>query len=107
MVKFKKKGPRARTRKKMTKKTREKGMPNITKLLQEFEKGDKVHVKPDPSIMSGLPYKRFFGKTGEIVGKQGNCYIVELKDQKAIKKQIIHPAHLKKQERAKKDEEKD
>ncbi|MFW5902867.1 MAG: 50S ribosomal protein L21e [archaeon] len=104
MVKFKKKGSRAKTRKQLTKKTREKGMPNITKLLQEFEEGDKVHVKPDSSVTSGLPYKRFFGKTGEVTGKQGKCYIVELKDQKATKKQIIHPAHLKKQEKSKKSE---
>jgi len=99
MVKFKKKGTRAKTRSQLTKSTREKGTPNVNDLLKEFEEGEKVHVKPDPAITSGLPYRRFFGKTGEITGKQGKCYKVKLDDQGTQKEQIIHPVHLKKQEK--------
>lgn len=100
MVKFKHKGPRAKTRKSLKKKTRERGMPNINDVLKEFKEGEKVHIKPNSAVTSGMPYKRFFGKTGEIVGKQGRCYMVAVKDEGATKKQIIHPVHLKKQEEA-------
>ncbi len=100
MVKFKHKGGRAKSRKQLTKDPREKGMPNISKILKEFDKGDKVHIEPDPSITSGLPHRKFFGKTGEVKGKQGKCYIVEVKDMESTKKTIVHPVHLKKQENA-------
>lgn len=98
MVKFKHKGPRAKTRKPLTKETRERGMPNISDILKEFKEGEKVHIKPNPSITSGLPHRRFFGKTGEVKKKQGKCYMVEVKDKQSTKKAIIHPVHLKKQE---------
>lgn len=97
MVKCKHKGPRAKSRKPLTKKVREKGTPNINKILTEFEVGQKVHVKPDSSMTSGLPHRRFFGKTGQIKRKQGNCYVVELKDMAKNKEVIIHPVHLKTQ----------
>lgn len=100
MVKFKHKGGRAKSRKQLTKDTRNKGMPNISEVLKEFNKGDKVHIQPDPSITSGLPHRKFFGKTGEIKEKQGKCYIVEVKDQESLKKTIVHPVHLEKQENA-------
>lgn len=98
MVKFKHKGGRAKTRKPMTKETREKGMPNISDMLREFKEGEKVHINPNPSITSGLPNRRFFGKTGEVKRQQGKCYVVEVKDKDSVKEAIIHPIHLEKQE---------
>lgn len=100
MVKFKHKGGRAKSRKPLTKDTRERGTPNISKVLKKFNKGDKVHIKPDPSITSGLPHRKFFGKTGEVKDTQGRCYIVEVSDQNTTKEIIVHPVHLKKQENA-------
>lgn len=78
------------------KKIREKGKIKINQYLQQFNPGDKVMITYDPSIHEGYYHKRFHGKSGTIVGSQGDCYIVEIKDIKATKKLIIHPVHLKK-----------
>ena len=94
MVKAKHKGPRAKSRHITKKGKRDKGMPTVNKMLQVFEVGEKVHVQINPSIHSAMPHRRFIGKTGEIKGKQGNCYIVEVRDMNAVKNIILHPAHL-------------
>ncbi len=98
MVKYKHKGPRSKTRGKMSKSPRERGMPNVNSFLKSFEIGDRVHIKPEPSVHSGLPHRRFHGRTGEVVGVQGACYIVRVRDMNARKNIIVHPVHLQKQE---------
>jgi len=67
----------------------------ITKYLQEFKVGDKVMVKPDPSSHRGMPFKRFFGRTGILIDKRGKSYIVKIKDGKKEKVIISRPEHLK------------
>lgn len=94
MVKSKHKGPRAKSRHIMKKGKREKGKPTVNKLLQKFNEGDLVHVKVDSSVHSGMPYRRFIGKTGVIKAKKGTCYIINVKDMNAKKDIIVHPAHL-------------
>jgi len=94
MVKAKHKGPRAKSRYITKKGKREKGMPTVNKMLQVFEVGEKVHININPSIHSAMPHRKFIGKTGEVKGKQGNCYIIKVKDMNAVKDIILHPAHL-------------
>ncbi len=86
-------GPRARTRKKLSKGYREKF--TVTKYLKEFEIGSYVAIVIDPSSHKGRPFHRFHGKTGKIVGKRGRAYIVEVRDGGKIKKVFATPEHLK------------
>jgi large subunit ribosomal protein L21e len=89
----KSKGPRKRTRNLLKIKAREK-LP-ITRYLQEFEVGSKVVIKPYPSSYRGMPFRRFFGKSGTIMDKKGKSYIIKIKDGKKEKNIISRPEHLK------------
>ncbi len=89
-------GPRARSRKKMTKKVREKGMPPIRRYLARFEEGEYAAIAINPSEHYGFPHHRFQGRTGVIVGMQGECYKVRIRDGGMYKTLIVHPVHLKK-----------
>ncbi len=89
---------RRKTRTKMKKPLRKRGKISISRYFQKFNEGDRVTLMIDPSVHSAMPYKRFLGKAGKIIGKRGACYIVEIKDFNAKKKAIIHPVHLQKVE---------
>ena len=80
---------------KMRKELKEKGFPQITSILKRFEVGDRAAIKIDPSIHSGMPFHNFHGLTGVIVGKQGRCYLLEIKVGSVIKKIVVAPVHLK------------
>jgi len=41
-------------------------------------------------------FPRFHGKVGTVVGKQGKCYQVKIKDVQMLKIVLAHPVHLKK-----------
>jgi len=94
MVHYKHKGPRSKTRAKYRKNKRDKGKPNVNKMLQVFHIGNIVHVNVDPSLHQGMPFRRFVGKTGIVTGKQGCCYFVKIHDMRAEKTILVHPAHL-------------
>lgn len=90
------KGPRAGTRYKLQRKPRQRGLTQITRSLQTFEEGERAVVKIDPSVHKGMPNKRFHGLTGIVVGTQGSCYVVEVKDGDKKKTVVARPEHLKK-----------
>ncbi|MFQ5887347.1 MAG: 50S ribosomal protein L21e [Candidatus Hydrothermarchaeales archaeon] len=90
-------GFRSRTRKKLKKKVRERGVLPVTKVAQKFETGDRVHIVIEPSVQKGQPHPKFHGKTGRIVEKRGRSYLVEVYDKDAKKVLISKPVHLKKQ----------
>ncbi|MEF8847858.1 MAG: 50S ribosomal protein L21e [Candidatus Thermoplasmatota archaeon] len=90
------KGLRSKSRKKLRKKTRKRGLSSITKSLQKFEKGDPVAIVIDSAVQKGMPHIRFHGHTGKIQKKQGDAYVVSIKDQKQKKNLIIRPEHLRK-----------
>jgi len=89
-------GPRANSRKKMTKKVRDRGLPPIRSYLAKFEEGDYAAVVINPSEHYGTPHHRFHGRTGVIVGMQGKCYKLKIRDGGLDKILIVHPVHLKK-----------
>ncbi|WP_414838233.1 50S ribosomal protein L21e [Candidatus Nanosalina sp. VS9-1] len=62
--------------------------------LKEFEEGEKALVKVDSSVQESRPHMRFHGRTGEVVGKRGQSYEVEIKDGGKTKTLFLHPAHL-------------
>jgi large subunit ribosomal protein L21e len=95
-------GERKRTRKKLSKRKRERGLSPISRAIQRFEQGDKVHIHIDPSIHKGMPHRRFHGMTGEVKGEQGRAFIVAVSDgargKKRAKDLFIRPEHLSLQE---------
>jgi large subunit ribosomal protein L21e len=90
MVK-KSRGFRSGTRKKLEKKRR----TLITSFLREFKKGDRVSILQEPSSSGGVPFPRFKGKVGLVVGKRGDAYIVEVQEGRKKKHVISRPEHLK------------
>jgi large subunit ribosomal protein L21e len=42
-----------------------------------------------------MPFPRFKGIAGKVIGKRGKSYLVEIKDGKKIKQVISRPEHLK------------
>jgi large subunit ribosomal protein L21e len=92
MASKKAKGKRAKTRRLFKRKT---SKPTVNTLLQEFNVGDKVVIKVNPSIHSGMPFRRFHGKTGVVKRLQGKCYVVEVMDGNLKKNVIVGAAHLK------------
>lgn len=92
-------GKRSKTRQKLRKNVGEKGKQSIKKIIQDFSIGSKASIKIDSAVMRGQPHPKFHGKTGVITGKQGESYIVKVKDGNKEKKIISRPEHLEKVEK--------
>jgi large subunit ribosomal protein L21e len=90
------KGYRRRTRYVMQKRARDRGLSPITRAFQSFDVGEKANVNIDPSIHKGQPHVRFHGRTGTVVGMQGNAYLIDVMDGGKKKQIIVRPEHLKK-----------
>ena len=88
-------GPRAGSRKKMTKRASEKGMPKVNEFLKDFKEGDLAAISIEPSVHSGMPYHGFQGLTGRVIRSQGNCYLVKVKVGGKEKTVLAGPVHLK------------
>ncbi len=82
---------------KLRKRVRRRGLIPVTRYLQEFSVGEKVHIKIEPSVHRGMPHPRFHGLTGTVVGRRGRAYVVEVRDGDAVKQIIAHPVHLEAQ----------
>jgi large subunit ribosomal protein L21e len=78
----------------LTKKPREKGKPNLGKLLANYEVGSQVIIKMDSSVQKSLPHKRFHGKVGTILEKRGRGYVVSVSKGDATKQIIVRSEHL-------------
>ncbi len=90
----KSKGYRRGTRSMAKKPTREKGKPNIGKLLIEHEVGSQVIIKIDSSVQKSIPHRRFHGKIGTVVDKRGRGYIVSVPQGEAVKQIVVRSEHL-------------
>ena len=86
---------RRKTRHLLKKGFRERGKISLKKFFQEFKVGQKVILKAEPGYQKGLYHPRFHGRHGIVKGKQGNAYLVEVKDIKKTKTVLVHPVHLK------------
>ena len=87
-------GTRTKTRNKLMKSVRARGLSPITKGFQTFETGEKVNIIIDPSIHKGMPFSRFHGLTGVVVGERGAAYEVSVKDGNKTKMVVARPEHL-------------
>lgn len=90
----KSKGYRAKTRRLLTKKPRERGKVKLSKLLHEYQAGNNVVIKIDPSVQKGMPHRRYHGRVGTVVGRRGKSYIVSVSQGEAVKEIIVRPEHL-------------
>lgn len=87
-------GTRRKSRYKLKKTVREKGLSPISRAIQEFAQGDMVNIDLDPGIQNGMPHPKFHGRTGRVMGQRGRAYIVEVRDGGLMKEVIILPEHL-------------
>jgi len=77
--------------KKSKKHVRERGKVKLSKYFQVLSEGQRVVV--DAHKASDKKHK---GMVGTILGKQGDAYIVSIKEGRIAKKLIVKPLHLKK-----------
>lgn len=87
-------GTRRKSRHKLRKTVREKGLTPITRAIQLFSQGDIVNIDLDPSIQNGMPHPKFQGRTGKVLSQRGRAYIVEIRDGGLMKELIALPEHL-------------
>ena len=90
-------GPRKKTRYKFKKELRQRGLPPVTSVIQQFKPGDKVHIVVNSSVQKGMPHRRFHGRTGTVIGKRGRAWMLTIHDGNAEKTVIARPQHLKAQ----------
>jgi len=90
-------GPRKKTRYKFKKDLRERGLPPVTCVIQNFDIGQQVHIVCNPSIQKGMPHRRFHGLTGTVLGRRGRAWMLTIRDGNAEKIVIARPQHLKAQ----------
>jgi large subunit ribosomal protein L21e len=88
------KGFRSRTRGTLTKEVRERGLPPITRFLQQFEVGDRVVVRLEASDPRGQPHPRYQGRTCIVLGRVGRAYRLSFMDGGKPKELIANPIHL-------------
>jgi large subunit ribosomal protein L21e len=90
----KSKGYRAGTRHLLKKDPRERGKLRLSKLLYEYQSGNPVVIKIDPSVQKGMPHRRYHGRVGVVIDKRGQSYIVSVTQGDATKEIIVRPEHL-------------
>ncbi|HJN56477.1 MAG: 50S ribosomal protein L21e [Candidatus Woesearchaeota archaeon] len=88
-------GLKRKSRHKLTKPRRQKGKVSISRFMQRFEAGQRIHLSMEPSINKGSYNPKFMGKTGIVKSARGKCYEVSITDKGKEKILIIHPVHLK------------
>jgi len=90
-------GPLHSTRGKLSNDPRDRGTSPPQRAIADYDEGQKVHLKLDPSVNDGRFHARFNGHTGTVVGKQGAAVKVEIVDGGKTKTILAKPAHLKAQ----------
>ena len=90
-------GPKQGTRNKLRNDPRERGTSPPQRSVETYETGEKVHLKLDPSVPDGTFHPRFNGRTGEVTGRQGSAFEVEITDGGKTKTVIAAAAHLQPQ----------
>jgi len=88
------KGYRHRTRALLRRRVRERGKTGLSKLLRDYQPGDRVVIKLDPSVHKGMPHRRFQGRVGVVGDRRGRAYVVNITQGKAVKEIIVRPEHL-------------
>ena len=88
-------GSKRKSRFKLKKSARQRGKISVSRFMQSFQAGQKVHLDIEPALHKGDYSTDFIGKTGTVKAKRGKCYEVIIKDGNKEKMLIIHPVHLR------------
>ena len=91
---MKSKGFRRRSRHILKKKPRERGIQPLGRVLNKYNRGNKVVVKIDSSIHAGMPHHRYHGKVGVVMEQRGRAYVIEMKEGDKKRVLIVRPEHL-------------
>ena len=89
------KGIMEKSRQKLRRRARQRGLSPITHALRTFEVGDRVTIVIDSSVQKGWPHHRFHGLTGTVVERRGRAYVLDVRFGDKIKQAIALPEHLK------------
>jgi len=89
------KGFRSRTRGVLTKEARDRGLPPVTRFLQQFDVGEKVVIHLEASDPHGMPHPRYQGLTAIVRERVGRAYRIEFLDGGKAKQVIANPIHLR------------
>ncbi|MFX1561458.1 MAG: 50S ribosomal protein L21e [Promethearchaeota archaeon] len=87
-------GYRARTRSLMSKRVRQRGLSSPSRVLIDYEVGQRVDIVIDSSFHKGMPHRRYHGKTGVVTGLRGRAIMVDVGLGKATKTLIVRREHL-------------
>lgn len=77
-----------------TKTVRMKKKITVNEFVKPFEKGETVKIIIN-SCLNGVPHRRYNGRGGEIMKKQGRSYVIKIKDGKSEKILIVNPVHIR------------
>jgi len=88
-------GQRVGTRSILRRRKSERSRINISRVMHDYNEGDRVAIILDGGQQMGMPHRRFHGRTGFIKAKQGKAWIVSVKDKNMQKTVIARPEHLK------------
>lgn len=89
------KGYRSRTRSLLSLSPRSRGMRGLSRLLQEYEAGQKVVIDLSPNTVKGMPHRRYQGRTATVREKRGRAYVLEVQVGGAVKTLIVRPEHIR------------
>ena len=89
------KGLRSKSRRKLTKHPRKRGLYPVSKVIQELPLGTKVAIILDPSSVKGQPHPRYHGRVGVVRERRGRAYVLEVRDGGSTKRIISRPEHLR------------
>jgi len=68
---------------------------DIRRIMHDYNLGDRVAIVLDGAQQQGMPHRRFQGKVGTIVERQGRAYVVDFYDGNMAKTVIARPEHLR------------
>ena len=89
------KGIMEKSRQKLRRRVRERGLSPITRALQTFQIGDRAVIRIDSSVQEGWPHHRFHGLTGTVVERRGRAYVLDVRFGGKTKQAIAYPEHLR------------
>ncbi|MFN4133563.1 MAG: 50S ribosomal protein L21e [Candidatus Hadarchaeales archaeon] len=88
-------GLKSKGRGKFTKRPRERGLPPVTRGVQDISPGRRVAIIIDPGVQKGQPHHRYHGRTGVVQRMVGRAFVVEIGDGGKRKSIICAPEHLR------------
>lgn len=76
-----------------TKSTKMRKKLTVNEFVKPFAVGERVVIAIKP-YFKGVPHPRYNGSGGEIVKKQGNSYVIRIRDGNSRKDLIVNPVHI-------------